>query len=132
MVSYMYIRNYVFCLSAPPSAAILWLDLASSFVNLTWELTSGQAEVLELRYNSFTQDPGLSDSASIQTTNISLWERLIKNIAPTESNVWAVNDFNLGMYHAFVIDPFEDTVQQITNQITTDDPGIFTQPGIVG
>ena len=117
---------------SPPTAAILWLDLASSFVNLTWELTSGQAEVLELRYNSFTQDPGLSDSASIQTIAISQWEILITNIDASESNVWALNDFNLGLYNVFVIIPFEDTVQQSTNQITTDEPGIFTQPGIVG
>ena len=119
--------------TAPPVVRILWLYLESSSVNLTWELLSGEVEVLQLRHNNFTQNPEMSDSVSLQSTNISQWEILKDDIMPTETSVYVTHEFDQGLYNSFVIIPFEDEFQQINNQIFVNKTYIVIyQPGEAG
>ena len=107
--------------SDPPIVQMTSLDLEPTQVTVTWTLLAGQMAVLELRYNSFTEDPPTTD------IDVSDWT-VLRNMTHEETNVVVYYEFKMNMYNVFALIPFEDTELQTEGRTTGYVPRVVAPP----
>ena len=79
--------------------SITWLELHDNLVAFSWEHFDGS--ILGVRL-------GHRDSVHAFNGQPNEWDVLEDNIEPEERSMFVLHDFNLDMYNAFALFPFED------------------------